>query len=343
VASFPDAAQRELWGEEPSTWLEGARAAVRAPDALRRRVGTTGVTLTVVVVAAIVGGVVAVAVAGSSKHAVGTDSVTSGLGTAGAAGVGIDQASTSSRGVTARSITVVFPVADLGALSSNIGFASDSEFGAQPAAIHTYVNEINAAGGIDGRTIDPIIAHYDPTNESDMRALCKQWTEGSPAVFAVVDGLGTWTGDNQLCVTQEGHTPFIGQWTTVTDWTRLGSPYLWWTGPNQSDILATVVHWAAGAGRVGADVKVGVLVGDRSSDQLALRQYLLPDLAAVGKAMANGYAIAATVGKTKLMKKGEKEVFISSTTREVQPVSCIEGHEYKPVPGPVTTILLSCE
>jgi len=25
-----------------------------------------------------------------------------------------------------------------------------------------------------------------------------------------------------------------------------------------------------------------------------------------------------------------------STTREVQPVSCIEGHEYKPVPGPVT-------
>ena len=30
------------------------------------------------------------------------------------------------------------------------------------------------------------------------------------------------------------------------------------------------------------------------------------------------------------------EVFISSTTREVQPVSCIENHEYKPAPGPVT-------
>lgn len=38
-----------------------------------------------------------------------------------------------------------------------------------------------------------------------------------------------------------------------------------------------------------------------------------PDLATVGKAMANGYAIAATVGKTHLMKKGEKEVFVSST------------------------------
>ncbi|MBN1505212.1 MAG: aminotransferase class III-fold pyridoxal phosphate-dependent enzyme [Sedimentisphaerales bacterium] len=38
-----------------------------------------------------------------------------------------------------------------------------------------------------------------------------------------------------------------------------------------------------------------------------------PDLATVGKAMANGYAIAATVGKAQLMRKGEKEVFISST------------------------------
>ena len=37
-----------------------------------------------------------------------------------------------------------------------------------------------------------------------MRALCKQWTQGNPPAFAVVDGIGTWTGDNELCVTQEG-------------------------------------------------------------------------------------------------------------------------------------------
>ena len=40
-----------------------------------------------------------------------------------------------------------------------------------------------------------------------MRALCKQWTEGSPAAFAVIDGVGAWTGDDELCITQEGHTP----------------------------------------------------------------------------------------------------------------------------------------
>lgn len=38
-----------------------------------------------------------------------------------------------------------------------------------------------------------------------------------------------------------------------------------------------------------------------------------PDLSTFGKALANGYAISACVGKREIMKKIEKEVFISST------------------------------
>lgn len=38
-----------------------------------------------------------------------------------------------------------------------------------------------------------------------------------------------------------------------------------------------------------------------------------PDLSTFGKALANGYAISACVGKTEFMKKIEKEVFVSST------------------------------
>jgi glutamate-1-semialdehyde aminotransferase len=38
-----------------------------------------------------------------------------------------------------------------------------------------------------------------------------------------------------------------------------------------------------------------------------------PDLATFGKAVANGYAISACVGKQEIMKKIEKEVFVSST------------------------------
>ena len=38
-----------------------------------------------------------------------------------------------------------------------------------------------------------------------------------------------------------------------------------------------------------------------------------PDLGCFGKAMANGYSISVVTGKTEIMNKGEKEVFVSST------------------------------
>jgi len=195
---------------------------------------------------------------------------------------GVDQASTSSRGVTTGAINVVFPVVSLNSLAGQEGFASDPEYSEQTTAIDFYVGLINKSGGIHGRRIDPIIASFDPTNEASMRALCKTWTEGSPAAFAVLDGIGAWTGDNQLCVAQEGTTPFIGQWSTVTAWTDQGSPYLWWTGPDQAVILQAVVDWGVRSGMVGGTKKLGIIAGDRASDQLALTSYLLPDLKRAG-------------------------------------------------------------
>jgi hypothetical protein len=248
----------------------------------RRSVGVQVVSLLVVI--AVIGGVVYGVTAGTSSSKTNSpgSSAGSGLGLGGRSGVGIDQASTSNRGVSSTQINVVFPISNLTSLASNFGFEGDTEFGAQRAAINTYVNAINDAGGVNGRKINAMIENFDPTNETDMRALCKQWTEGSPPVFAVVDGLGDWTGDNELCVTQEGHTPFIGQWTTVTNWTEQGSPYLWWTGPDQAQILATVVSWGMSSGLISNSSTLGILAGDRTSDQVALNQYLLPDLRTAG-------------------------------------------------------------
>jgi Periplasmic binding protein len=194
----------------------------------------------------------------------------------------VDQASTSTVGLTATSIRVAFPVTNLDALASSLGFETDVEYTEQQKAIDLFVDQINDAGGINGRKIDPVIVNYDPTNDVGMRALCKQWTEGSGAVFAVLDGVGTWSGDNQLCITQEGHTPMLAQWTTVTNWTQLGAPYLWWTGPDDAGILQATVDWALSAGLIGPNRKLGIIAGDRSSDQLALNEFLLPDLKRAG-------------------------------------------------------------
>jgi len=209
--------------------------------------------------------------------------ITASPGQAGAAQPSpVGGASTSARGVSGGAINVVFPVVALSSLAGREGFAQDAEYGEQTKAIELFVKQINRAGGINGRRINAIITGYDPTNETAMRALCKTWTEGSPAAFSVLDGLGAWTGDNQLCITQEGHTPFIGQWTTVTNWTNQGSPYLWWTGPDQATVLQAVVNWGLGAHLVGAGIKVGVIAGNRVSDQTALNDYLLPDLRNAG-------------------------------------------------------------
>ena len=193
-----------------------------------------------------------------------------------------DRASTSSRGVTSSTINVVFPVANLNGLASQFGFAGDPEDSEQVKAIKFYVSQVNRGGGINGRKINAIISNYDPTNEAEMRSLCKDWTEGSPSAFAVIDGLGSWNGDNELCITEEGQTPFIGEWTTVTNWTTKGSPYLWWLGPDQAAIVKTLVTWADTAGLIGTGKVLGIVAGDRASDQLALNEYLLPDLEAMG-------------------------------------------------------------
>ncbi|MHB8431476.1 MAG: ABC transporter substrate-binding protein [Acidimicrobiales bacterium] len=249
-----------------------------------RRSPATRLRTAAIVVAVVVGLVAYVAIAPSSTS-VSAQAATGGLSTGGASStraVPVDQASTSSRGVVGNSINVVFPVVSLTSLAGKEGFAQDVEYGEQQKAIRLFVKHINDHGGINGRTINPIIQTYDPASSSEMRALCKTWTEGSPAAFAVLDGLGTWQDSNQLCITQEGHTPFIGQWSTVTDWTNLGSPYLWWTGPDQAAVLAAVVSWGKSAKLLGGARKVGVIVGNRASDQLAFQDYLLPDLRKIG-------------------------------------------------------------
>ncbi len=199
----------------------------------------------------------------------------------GAATVPVSQASTSTRGVTSTTINVAFPVANLDSLASTYGFAGDVEYTEQAKAIHLFVNQINDSGGINGRTIEPIISSYNPASDASMQALCDNWTQGNPGVFAVLDGVGTFTGTNELCVTQQGRTPLLSQWTTVSTFTEEGAPYLWWTGPDDAAVLQALVDWAKAQGTIGRKAKLGVVVGDRASDQTALHQFLIPDLSRI--------------------------------------------------------------
>ena len=107
-----------------------------------------------------------------------------------AAPVPVSQASTSTRGVTATTINVAFPIANLDALASTYGFAGDVEYTEQAKAINLFVNQINDAEGSTAarsmRSSCPTTRRATPPcRRSD------QWTQGSPGIFAVLDGVVT--------------------------------------------------------------------------------------------------------------------------------------------------------
>lgn len=184
----------------------------------------------------------------------------------------------SDRGVTPTSIRVVFPWPNLGPVGQATGLDTSSEDNVM--SIQTYVNDVNAHGGILGRKIDPEIVSFNPLDDADMRSKCLQWTQDQ-SVFAVVDTVA-WHDDHQLCVTQEGHTPLISGWTTVPEWTQRGNPNLWWTGPDDSLVLENLVAWARGRGLLTPTTRFGIVAADREGDTLALNEDLLPALRRAG-------------------------------------------------------------
>lgn len=208
----------------------------------------------------------------------------SGAGGGGTAGAGASTAGGTAaglpnlgQGVSSSSIKVVFPWPNLGPIQQAIGLYGSSE---DPVlSIQAAVDAVNASGGINGRAIDPEIVSFNPLDDASMRALCLQWTQDQH-VFAVVDAQA-WHDDEQLCITQENHTPLVSTWTTVNDWTARGNPYLWWTGASVNDVLSNLVSWANQSGYLKSGVKFGVVAADREGDTLAA-QVLNNDLKVIG-------------------------------------------------------------
>ena len=184
----------------------------------------------------------------------------------------------SDRGVSPTTIRVVFPWPNLGPIGQATGLDTSSEDNVR--SITTFVNDINARGGINGRKIDPEIVSFNPLDDSDMRSKCIKWTQDEK-VFAVVDSIA-WHDDHQLCITQEGHTPLISGWSAVPLFTQEGNPNLWWTGPDEAAIVQNLVRWAVARHALTPQTKFGIVSADRQQDTISVNQYLLPALRQAG-------------------------------------------------------------
>jgi ABC-type branched-subunit amino acid transport system substrate-binding protein len=133
----------------------------------------------------------------------------------------------SARGVTADTIKVGFSYIDLESLAE-AGVIKISH-GPYEEIIKSLVDDVNARGGIQGRTLELVTAKYSPIGNTEQLAACTQLTEDEQ-VFVVLNGL---LYDNNLCVVQQHSTALISSYGL--NGTRLGKARAPWATYGASD------------------------------------------------------------------------------------------------------------
>ena len=133
------------------------------------------------------------------------------LVTAGAAG-----ASESGQGVTASTIKVGITYPDIAAIRNLINV----DPGNYPVAYTTLINQINKAGGINGRKIVPVFAAVDPQGTAGAATACTQLTQDDKVFVAI----GFFQQVDTACYVQTHDTPIIGASLTAPQSTAAQAP-----------------------------------------------------------------------------------------------------------------------
>jgi ABC-type branched-subunit amino acid transport system substrate-binding protein len=145
--------------------------------------------------------VMALAACGSSSKKTGT---TPGLGSS--VTTGPPAALTNSfRGVTSTSIKLGVALIDYNCIKQFIDFTR----GNQQAIEQSYIDDLNAHGGVLGRKIDPVYKSYCPIQPSVALDTCTSFTQDAK-VFAVVGVFAPTSPDAQLCLSRDNQTILIG-------------------------------------------------------------------------------------------------------------------------------------
>ena len=169
--------------------------------------------------------VVAVLVAAGCKSS--SDGESSGSTTGSSAVV-----DTRAPGLTADTIKVGVTYVDLSKLKDVIGI----DHGDYETAYKAEFDAINAAGGIHGRKLEPIIVPVDPQGTASADAACTQLTQDDP-VFVTV---GFFLGDGVLCFVDTNDTAVIGGEMNEERLAQAKAP--WYAVDPSSDLESDVVR-----------------------------------------------------------------------------------------------------
>ena len=149
----------------------------------------------------------------------------------------------SDRGVTPDTITLGFLIVELGGVSQ-FGFSVpgfDPE--TQKDFARAFIENVNAGGGVLGRSIEPLFFLYDPTDPSSGQAACRAATQDHK-IFAAVDIGSALDFPGQLCFTEQNKTPLIefGGFGTTDEMYARSAGRLVTTLPSGVRSLANTAH-----------------------------------------------------------------------------------------------------
>jgi hypothetical protein len=232
-------------------------------------------------------------------------------------------------GVTADSIKIGVTYVDQQALlKSGLNYNLGDWNGAWKALI----NQVNGAGGINGRKLVPDIVAIDPTDPKYAQAACVKFTQDDKdflvAGFFVADGVN--------CIVDTHHTAVVGGTQTTQRVANATAPWLTpLPGDGQTNRVIQALK-ASGA----LSGKVGVFVG-QAEDQATLNSDLVPALKAVGVTPVQTAVMDAPVSDTaaiqtkvnliaqKFQSAGVDTVLLGGLAAQNWP-AYMEGNPYHP-------------
>lgn len=181
-------------------------------------------------------------------------------------------------GVTETSIKVGVAVPDFDALqAAGIGnYQGDAD-----VAFQVFFDQINAAGGILGRQIEPVYVGFDFIRPETQDVACEEFV-GDHEVFIVLYGL---LGDSNLCLTELSDTMVMTRsFQTSTLQERSGETL--WLQLNAVDEAKTAImaRTLAGDGRLDGKT-IGIITGEDSVAEGELLQDVLDDLGFGGSSL----------------------------------------------------------
>jgi hypothetical protein len=174
-----------------------------------------------------------------------------------------------SPGVTDDSVKIGVQYVDLTAIADIVHI----DHGDYEAAYTALIDDINANGGINGRTIDPVIVGINPTTTDSADAACVQLTEDDDVFIA----MGFFLNDAVTCVGETHETAIIGGSMSEERLGRIHVP--WYTTESGSDQTADVIQAFADGGEF--DGTLGVYASP-GGDEAVMNDVVLPLLDELG-------------------------------------------------------------